>query len=73
MARADDYVKFKRMYKQHMELLKRSEPERGGFSDDLEQIAPSDREMLRDSLGVRIKPTQDTLDVMRGKYRKRIK
>lgn len=69
MARADDPVKFKRMYAQHMALEKRpaSVTRKKGFSDELQTIGS---DYSRSSyLGVRIKPTNDTLDVMRGKYR----
>lgn len=69
LARADDPVKFKRMYAQHMALEKRpaSVTRKKGFSDELQTIGS---DYSRSSyLGVRIKPTNDTLDVMRGKYR----
>lgn len=69
LARADDPVKFKRMYAQHMALEKipAGVTLKKGFSDELQPIGR--REPRSCYEGVRIKPTNDTLNAMRGKYR----
>ena len=73
MARADDPIKFQEMYKRHLRLERRQVNAIGMakpvLTDELEPINPLDRNIPRDNFnGVVIKPTQDTLDFMRGKY-----
>ena len=69
MARADDPIKFQEMYKTHLKLENKRVNNIGmwktGFADELQPIDPSDRNIPR---GGFIKPTQDTLDFMKGKY-----
>lgn len=72
LARADDPVMFKRMRTQHMAFENRTTGvfHKKGFSDELQTIAKKERREPRSSFqGVQIRPTSDTLEVMRGKYR----
>ena len=73
MARADDPIKFQEMYKKHLHLERQKRNTIGMtkpvFTDELQPINPLDRNILRDNFnGVVIKPTQETLNFMRGKY-----
>ena len=71
----NDLEKFKRRLKLH-QLLEQKQAlinkKRDIFSDELNHLDPRDKEIgvpRSDYKGIRIKPTQDTLDVMKGKYR----
>ena len=73
MARADDPIKFQEMYKRHLQLERRQVNAIGMakpvFSDELQPLNQTDRNLPRDNFNsVVIKPTQETLDFMRGKY-----
>jgi len=62
------------MYKQNLQLKRQQlnilKEIRTIFSDELHQINPLDKCVSRDSFnGVVIKPTQETLDAMMGKYK----
>ena len=65
MARADDPIRFKEMYKTHLKLENKRVNNIGmwktGFADELQPINDNFK-------GAVIKPTQETLDFMRGKY-----
>ena len=65
MARADDPIRFQEMYKTHLKLENKRVNNIGmwktGFADELQPINDNFK-------GVVIKPTQETLDFMRGKY-----
>ena len=73
MARADDPIKFQEMYKTHLKLENKRANNIGmwktGFADELQPINPLDKNIPHDNFnGVVIKPTQETLDFMKGKY-----